>query len=255
VVFFSGHSPKDNAVPSIVRSVITMSRWLVQLNGERIDLEEFPRCFPDGDIFVIEEKATFFLVGSAFEFFRNAEHVLAMAIRVVDQFSAVISLSWPGLRKPEVGNVFREDEKGKRDTFVFLSAAVTMRSKLNGSLSPVPGLQASPPTQAQQLLARAGASQHLGVAISLWSGSGRSWSRLYRIMEEIEQHLGKRVDSEGLCSGNDRERFTRSANTAEVSGIGSRHASGKFSPPSNPMTLHEAASFVRGLLFDALRKP
>jgi hypothetical protein len=44
-----------------------MSRWLVQLIGERFDLEEFPRSFPDGDVHAIEENGEFFLVGSSFE--------------------------------------------------------------------------------------------------------------------------------------------------------------------------------------------
>lgn len=44
-----------------------MARWLVQLSGERMDLEEFPRNFPVGNVFAVEENETFYLVGPEFE--------------------------------------------------------------------------------------------------------------------------------------------------------------------------------------------
>jgi hypothetical protein len=72
-------------------------------------------------------------------------------------------------------------------------------------------------------------------------------------MEEIEQPLGKHVDAAGLCAANERERFTRTANTAEVSGPDARHATGKFAVPNNPMSLPEATEFVRQMLLSVLR--
>ena len=44
-----------------------MGRWLVQLSGERMDLEEFPIWFPNGEVFAIEENKEFFLVGPALD--------------------------------------------------------------------------------------------------------------------------------------------------------------------------------------------
>jgi hypothetical protein len=108
-------------------------------------------------------------------------------------------------------------------------------------------------TQAQELLERTSGSPHLEIALSLWADQMRSWPRLYRIIEEIEQHLGKHVDAAGLCTASQRERFTRTANTAEVSGPDARHATGKFAAPSNPMSLPEATEFVRQMLLSVLR--
>jgi hypothetical protein len=231
-----------------------MARWLVQLSGERADLEEFPRWFPNGEVSTIKENEEFFLVGSAFEVLPNAEAVLREAVSALDRFTAVISLMWPGLRKPTVSHVVREADAGKRDVFVFLSAGLSMRSKVHAVIEPVDVTQQKPPrTQAQELLKRATGSPHLEVALSLWADQMRSWPRLYRIMEEIEQHLGKHVDAAGLCAANQRERFTRTANTAEVSGPDARHATGKFAAPSNPMSLQEATEFVGQMLLSVLR--
>ena len=58
-----------------------MARWLVQLSGDHMDLEEFPRCFPDGDISAVEENGAFFLLGPAFEVLPNSKAVLGEATR------------------------------------------------------------------------------------------------------------------------------------------------------------------------------
>ena len=231
-----------------------MARWLVQLSGERLDLKEFPHWFPDGAIFSIEENGEFFLVGPAFEMLSSADEVLREAVRALDRFSAVISLLWPSLRRPTATHVFRETDEGKRDAFVFMSGSISARSKLRAvgvsvGSSPLP----PEPTQAQELLRRAVGNPHLEIALSLWADPMRSWPRLYRILEELEQHLEKRVDVAGLCSPAQRERFKRSANTAEVSGADARHAAGKFRAPANPMTLVEARGFVAQMLLGVLR--
>ena len=231
-----------------------MARWLVQLSGDRIDLEEFPQWFPDGDVFAIEENGSFFLVGAAFECLADAETVLSEASSALDKYTAIISLLWPGLRKPAASHVFRETDEGKRDAFVFACGSISARSKTHAaavSVGVVP--QAPQQTQAQELLGRATGNPHLEVALSLWADPIRSWPRLYRVLEEIEQHLGKHVDAAGVCPTNQRERFTRTANTAEVSGSDARHAIGKFVAPSNPMSLSEATGFLSQIFLAVLR--
>jgi hypothetical protein len=233
-----------------------MARWLVQLSGDRIDLEEFPRWLPDGDIFAIEEDGTFFLVGAAFEGLSDVEAVRSEAARAIDRFTAVISLLWPNLKKPLTTHVVRETDEGKRTSTVFVAAGtITARSK---AFAPAVSVGDGPPlppqpTRAQELLRRANGHAHLETALSLWSDPTRSWSRLYRILEEIEQHIGKPVDVAGYCSANERERFSRTANTAEVSGADARHATGKFAPPSSPMILPEAVEFITRMLLAALK--
>src|SRR5437667_5076309 len=231
-----------------------MARWLVQLSGDHMDLEEFPRCFPDGDISAVEENGAFFLLGPAFEVLPNSEAVLGEATRTLDRFTATISLIWPALRKPTISHVIREADGGERDAFVFLSGCSSGRAKVGAVLASA-GAAPQPPqrTQAQDLLRKAAGSAHLEVALSLWADPIRSWPRLYCVLEEIEQHLGQRVDAAGLCPSNQRQRFTRTANTAEVAGSDARHATGKFAARGNPMTLLEATDFIGQMLLGSLR--
>jgi len=230
-----------------------MSRWLVQIGGKHFDIEEFPYWFPNGDIYAIEENKSVYLVGSAFEKFSEASQVHEAAIQAVDEFSGIIKLLCSSFQIPKVGHVFREDANGKRSGFIFASGSITFRIKTHATPT-VSGKRQSPKsqTQAQTLLSGSRTNNHLRAAMFLWADSLRTWPRLYRVLEEIEQYLGHHVDKSSFCSNHQRKRFTCSANTAEISGKDARHAIGKFKPPNHPMKLSEATTFIGGLLQKAL---
>jgi hypothetical protein len=159
-----------------------MARWLVQLEGDRFDLEEFPRWFPDGDIFFTEEKTTFFLVGRALEKLPDAAAVQVEAMRALEECSSIISLLCPNIEKPATGNVIREEDDGSRGTFIFVPlAGVRARAKVGAMLTGGAQPEAPSPTQAQQLQAAASANPRLRTAVWLWGRPGRSWPRLYTI--------------------------------------------------------------------------
>lgn len=237
-----------------VRPTRNMARWLVQLSGDRIDLEEFPRWFPDGDVFAIEENGTFFLVGPSFERLPDAAAVRNEAFHSIERFTGVICLLWPNLKKPLATHVVRETEEGTRNTTIFMATgAISARSKAAAVTVFVSGAPLQPqPTRAQELLRQAKGHAHLETALSLWADPTRSWPRLYRILEEVEQHMGHRVDVVGHCPARQRERFARTANAAEASGPDGRHAAGRYAAPSRPMTLPEAVEFVGRMLLTAL---
>ena len=227
-----------------------MERWIVQLKGDRLDLQELPKWFPHGDIFAVEEDGTVFLTGPALNALQDAEAVLNCATQTLNNFAAVIFLLWNGFTKPTIRSVIHEDAAGTRSTFAFISGIASILFKASGVLV---GGTASATTQAQDLLAAGRKSAKLREALTIWSDPIRSWPRLYRVMEEIEEHFGKPIDKAGLCSDSERVRFTRTANTAEVAGLDSRHASGKFQSPPDPLSLQEAESFLARILLAALR--
>jgi hypothetical protein len=119
---------------------------------------------------------------------------------------------------------------------------------MKGHANLTKGQEAPKNTQAQQLLRAIERNPRLKAALALWAEPNASWPQLYRAMEEIEAELGERLDGAGLCSRNERERLTRTANSAEVVGTDARHALGGSEPPSNPMTLAQARSLIRRAL-------
>ena len=229
-----------------------MARWLTEICGDAFDTEEARYWFSSGDVFAFVEGATTFLSGQAFEACAEAADVAELANRTLDEIYAVIGLLQPGVQRPTVGKICRELDDGTRTGNVIMAGVGQFRMKLrvmHGDVMPP-----LPPTQAQEFLVAARGDRHLQVAIFLLAVPNSSWPHLYRSLEELEHHLLGTVHSHGLCSANQRERFTRSANAAEVAGVDARHRIGKFEPPSNPMSFTEARGFVVGLLHNALRR-
>jgi hypothetical protein len=247
-----------------------VARWLVKLVGERADLEEFPLRFPDGELYAVEKDGGVYLVGPEFERLEGAEAVRNHALVAVDEMSAVISLLWWPFRKPNIGLLHREDDKGGMSTWIrpvtgvlrIKEAADTIVIRGSAPGGDDLGKGGAPatvrPTAAQRLLGASRATPHLRTAVLLWAFPDRAWWLLYRIVEDIETHLNESgiatsVSEAGYCSGKERARFRHSANSAEASGLGARHAAGKWDPPKDPMSLEDATIFVKGLLEQALR--
>lgn len=231
-----------------------MARWLVRLEGDQIDLKEYPRWFPDGEVFAIEKDGEFFLIGPGLEALPDADVVLNEAKDTLNSFTATILLFVPNIKKPTIDAVIRERDNGKREGYVSVSARIELRGNVIAEGSVEPRSVSPQSTQAQELLKKATGKPHLEQALLLWGDPVRTWPRLYRVLEEIERQLEKQVNEAGCCSGKERERFTRTANSAEAAGKDARHASGKFMPPPNPMTLEEGTRFISRMIVNAIQQ-
>lgn len=228
-----------------------MARWLVELRGDPLDTEEYPYWFPDGDLHAIREGDAVFLAGPGLDALPDATAVRAAAAEAHREFSAVISLLWPDLRQSVLGAVTREADDGSRSAWVF-PEGFAGRSKF-GHATVTGGTARHQRTQAQLLLAAAQRNRHLDVVLMLWAAPEPSWPRLYRILEELEEGLGERVDALEFCTAAERTRFTRTANCPEVAGADARHRLGKSQPPNDPMSLPDARRFLAMLIEMGLR--
>lgn len=226
---------------------------MVKIEGDRFDIEEFPRWFPDGEVRAVEIDGDVFLECERFEQLSDHTEVFAAALGELNDLFAIMSLLVPNVARPQIATIIREHDDGSHDNFLQLSGTMSARSKMYATAGIVgEGQGAGKRTQAQDLLAGLGVDSHLDLAVSLWADPERTWPRLYRIMEEIERYLGRSIVEAGFCSDNQRERFTRSANNPAIAGRDARHAR-PFIPPQKPMDLTEARMFVSNLLSRALR--
>jgi hypothetical protein len=209
----------------------------VKLDGERADIEEFPHRFPDGDVHAIEKDGSVYVAGPGLERLVDATQVRERAVAAVDEMSAVISILWPHFRKPSVGNVQREDDRGGVGNWMFpvvgeLRIKARYKVRANGTVY----LPADPqrPTDAQRLLIASRATSHLRTAVLLWAFPDRAWWLLYRVVEDIETHLNEldiatSVSEAGYCPGKERVRGSAIPLTQRRrpdSGQGTRPANG-----------------------------
>lgn len=224
--------------------------WSVELVGRTPDLADFTRWFPDEPAKVVAHGDRFFLEGEIFEGMLDHENVRRVAEAQLDLMSAAIKLSCSGLSlRPAAGAIYRIDDSGARHAFApRLNLTVRTRVEVR-SFEDV----SQRPTAAQKRVEPATRNEALRTAMILWADGNRTWPRLYRILEEIEHALGRRmVHKARLTSKAERLRFTQSACSPEIAGADSRHGPGKCSPPKEPMSIREAERFIASLLDRAL---
>lgn len=111
-----------------------MARWLVEIKADPIDLEEYPRWFPTGDVFAIQQGQRVYLTGGRFDRAGGAEAVRLEAGVALRELFGVVTLLWPPARLPSVGNVEYQHDDGRRDSYVAVGSA-EMRAKSSGLLS------------------------------------------------------------------------------------------------------------------------
>jgi hypothetical protein len=231
-----------------------MPQYFIQLYGERWLLEEYVYAFPGNDdaYFVVKDDERL-LTGSIFGPLEDLRDVLLLANTVLDQMHAALAIMHPGLERPHLGIPYRLDADG---TVVWGDNYATGTVTIPGRIRELPAdLSTIPtPTTAQRIRAAVRSNRHLDLAITIFFLPRTTWPHLYRCLEEVESFLAMKVSTAGMCSENDRERFTRTANTAEAAGLDARHGLGKFAPPRNPMTMNEATLFLRELCAQAIAR-
>lgn len=177
-----------------------MGRWYVDIDGDQFDCKDYLESFPDGPVFAVQKDGHVCLTGPEFEQFPTATDVRAAASNALQELSSVISVLSPKAGRVSVGTVHREEDDGPRHAYVFAGAASISIRALAPTLFISGGPQ--PPkatsTRAQQLLSLVKQNMHLSNALDAWRETPRSWPRLYRIMEEIEAHLGMDPNLKGM---------------------------------------------------------
>jgi hypothetical protein len=77
------------------------------------------------------------------------------------------------------------------------------------------------------------------------------WYSLYKVLDILEMAHGgeKAFERLGWASSSELKRFTGTANNSTALGDAARHARADWTPPKRPMSLDEAKSLIRSLLF------
>jgi hypothetical protein len=225
-----------------------MKRWLIRLSGAQTDLDDLIHWFPCGQSYAFAEDGVTYIASERFQVNLNYADIAEEAKMLLASWQPAIELLSPGFQTLVIDAVVEEDDDGMRKAIVLAEGHIKMRFRARARADE------SGPTQAQIVWKKTQENPILHDVLSLWGMPNRTWPHLYRILEEIERYVGGKADKTGLCTTKERGRFAASANNAKISGLNSRHADGKYPPPSDPMHIEEATAFIRDLVLDAMRK-
>lgn len=244
--------PKDLEKP--YKEEFTMPKWLVRLKGERFDLEDFPKLLRSPEVKVVEEDGSFYLESSEFNSLTSAEEVRERGRALIKLINRVTKFNRDNFLGISEDAIIRVEDDGKRHGYLFLEEAVTIRTRVKVSAQ-VTVIAAdgsekvtTQPSALESLIEVA--QKYNVVADALGFYRDGTWSSLYKAYEIIRDDVGGKhqIIKNGWSADSYINRFTQTAQSRAALGDSARHASKKYIPPAQPMTLVEARVLIKTIL-------
>lgn len=221
--------------------------WCLKLIGDNFDLDEYPEFFRTGDLRVERQNNDYLLVGPLIdELWANGAPSKSVVKKTLDRLIAVACLQQSAIGPISAGGWICRHADGTQTCYLEGEAHLRFRAKgrasayVNGELvdETIQGK-----TIAEWCVIAAINNSKLDHAIAYSADKHRTWGSLYAQLEAIEEYLGCSC-SQSFCTANERRRFTQTANSVALLGREARHSNTSFLPPSQPMTLQEATTFL-----------
>jgi hypothetical protein len=225
---------------------------LVRLKGERFDLEDFPKLLCSPEVRIVEEDGSFYLESSEFNSLTSVEEVRERGRALIKLINGVTNLNRDNFLGISEDAIIRVEDDGKRHGYLFLEEAITIRTKVSAQLTVIAAdgseKVSTQPSALESLLEVAQKYNVVADALSFYRDD--TWSSLYKAYEIIRDDVsGKhQIIKNGWSVDSDINRFTQTAQSRAAIGDSARHASKKYIPPAQPMTLLEARALIKTIL-------
>ena len=224
-----------------------MPNWLVQLTGEKFDLEDLPNCFTVPELKVVEEFDSYYLKSELFDLLQDVNEVRVLAEELRDRMIGAAKLARSNFQPVDLGAVIRQEEDGKRNVYLFPETLV-IRSKLSAKAT-VRGSRIVPQVPQPALwVVLAATDDKVAQALRLWGRGSDDWVKLFKLLEIIESDVGGAIYSNEWATKAEVSQFTQTANSAEALGDAARHAKKRVPAPSEPMPIEVARQLLKRLL-------
>lgn len=230
-----------------------MAEWLVEIRGDVLDLAELQNLFNAPMLNVIKVGDTHFIRSTDFLELTSEDEVRERGLALIDSLNGMARLCIGAFREISEAGVAARDERGNLRTFKFIGfdAILTQpRSSIHPVLSDGTTGPAFSPFQESVPKWITLARQQKAVTDAFHFFRENSWFSLYKVYEIIRDDVGSHnlLEKKRWAPDGDLNRFTGTAQSRAELGDLARHASHKYNPPKNPMTLAEATHLVKQLL-------
>ena len=217
-----------------------MAEWLVRLKGRQSDLEALDDLSLAGYT-VTQENRDYYLGSSQFDSLRQADAVRECANAFLEQVRADAAVhelaAFQSVGIDVVTNVRGDGVREQSLSFTadaFIVAPKDQRSRQSAGIESLFAL----------------AQRDARVADALHFFDKPNWANLYKVFELVSEDVGgeREIAERDWASKRTIKRFKRTAQSRAAIGDEARHAKTSFTPPSNPMALSAALTFIRALL-------
>lgn len=233
-----------------------MPKWLVRLKGAKFDLEDLPSLLRSPEHTVIEENGSYYFKSSDFDSFGSADEVRERAIAIIKMLNGAVKLHIPSFRDVSEDGVTIIEEDGRRHHYVYLRGSITARSKISANLTVTTSndtRQIAPlPSNVESWICLTKTDKAVADALHFFRDG--TWVSLYKACEVIREDVGNEeaIIRNGWATKGALGRFRQTAQSKAAVGDLARHAANRFKPPSQPMSIQEAESLLRGIILSWL---
>ncbi|MBI4302647.1 MAG: hypothetical protein HY664_08570 [Chloroflexi bacterium] len=230
-----------------------MKKWLVRLKGEEFDLEDLATEIRSPSFNVAKENDYYYLTSLGFNSLTTADDVRAKATELIRVINGAASLTFAKFQGVEFDALTLIEPNGRRHNYIYLAATLTARARVSATLTTVnsEGTEdlSQQPTEMESWVTLA--MQERDVADCLHFFRDGTWFSLYKVYEIVRDDSGRddrRIIRNGWATKSELSRFRGTAQSQAALGVEARHASKRYKPPSEPMSISEARSLIRDLL-------
>ena len=227
-------------------------KWEVQIDGDKHVLKEIVKSLQDDALKIIEREDRYYLKLTSFDNINTSEEVRAEALKILPVLTGAIIISLGGIEPLKLLDVTRVNDNGIRDIFLFVEDGIAINDnvaleiqKENGKIESINSADNLP-----TLMKLSFSDPEVEKVYRILGSQKHDWVCLYRIYEIIEHDIGgiNKIIQQGWAKKKTIELFKHTANSPKAVGDISRHGKESTLPPSNPMGLEEAKSFIKTLL-------
>ena len=221
-----------------------MLEWLVELEGDRAELEYLPRMsFKTWR--PTEQCGKYYLKSAEFDSSADARDVREDASRTLNVMNGLAKVMFGNFRGARVRGITRVDETGKQTQFIMPSGVpsaekVGIPTVVTSSEQEPPQPPASPGAKWLEIAEK---DESVARALELYGRLEPNWIDLYKVLEVVEEDV---TGEESLMAKNwvEKSKIKRFKHTANWM----RHPPTKYKSPKTPMSLDDARSLIRNIL-------
>lgn len=229
-----------------------MKEWIVRLRGLPTQLQDLAKVFKSGNILIYENKENFYLKSPVLNGFLSVHDVLPIAYNLVELLNNALFLYFENFDTIEFASLVRMNDDGSHQNHIFLSSKATAKSRTGLAIltlidengNTIPDTTPHEITTILDIL-----TQYPNVADALHFFRECDWVNLYKVYEVVRDDLTEAVIiQQGWATKKQLGRFTQTAQSRDTLGDKARHASRKYKPHLEPMSLSEAKGLIKHLL-------
>lgn len=228
-----------------------MAEWLVQLMGDKVDLQRLSQVFKD-DPTISEEDKDYFLKAHEFDLIQEPSDVHARAKQIIRIIDYIAYLFYRDTDPITIGKIIKVNNNGECQEYVFAEAHLIEgpdKVFATGTLIGADRVEITPSGKLPIIKAFNAANSNGDIDDALRFYCRGDWIDLYKSYEIIRDNIGndEQVISKHWITRSQLKRFSQTAQSREALGDSARHAAKKFKSPPNSMSIYEARVVIGNL--------